>query len=111
MAGDLNISSTSLWLAAVREGVIGNLESPTPNIGIKMVRLTWRFDYLQDRESGKVVEGSKKYKVVETIWSFTLEDGQWKVSDIEEDDMCLVYAKTMRELPKIESTVEGDLRA
>jgi len=68
-------------------------------------------DYLQDRESGKVVEGSKKYKVVETIWSFTLENGQWKVSDIEEDDMCLIYAKTMRELPMIESTVEGDLRA
>jgi len=68
-------------------------------------------DFLQDRESGKVVEGSKKYKVVETIWSFNLENGQWKVSDIEDDDMSLTYAKTMKELPKIESTVEGDLRA
>ncbi|MDH5738351.1 MAG: Tim44-like domain-containing protein [Gammaproteobacteria bacterium] len=62
-------------------------------------------DYLQERESGKVVEGSKKYKEVETVWSFTMEDGVWKVSDIEEDSMSLSYAKLVRELPRIETTV------
>ena len=68
-------------------------------------------DYLQDRTTGKVVEGSKRDKEVETIWSFTLEDGVWKVSNIEEDSMSTVYAKMVRELPGIETTVVSDLRA
>ncbi|MDH5648981.1 MAG: Tim44-like domain-containing protein [Gammaproteobacteria bacterium] len=68
-------------------------------------------DYLQHRESGKVVEGSKRYKEVETIWSFTLENGVWKVSDIEEDSMSLAYAKLVKELPEIESTVISELKA
>jgi len=67
-------------------------------------------DYLEDRATGKVVEGSQKYKPVETIWSFTMENGEWKVSDIEEDTMSLAYAKLASELPKIESTVVSDLR-
>lgn len=67
-------------------------------------------DYLQDRNTGKVVEGSKRYKEVETIWSFTLENGVWKVSDIEEDSMSLAYAKMFKNLPKIETTVVSDLR-
>jgi hypothetical protein len=68
-------------------------------------------DYLQDRKSEKIVEGSKRYKEVETVWSFTLENGEWKVSDIEEGSMSLAYAKLARELPDIESTVVSDLRA
>ncbi len=62
-------------------------------------------DYLQERQSGKVVEGSKKYKDVETIWVFTMEGGVWKVSNIEEGSMSLAYAKMARELPSIEQTV------
>ena len=68
-------------------------------------------DYLQDRNTGKVVEGNRRYKTVETVWSFTLENGEWKVSDIEEDAMSLAYAKLRKELPDIESTVVSDLRA
>ena len=68
-------------------------------------------DYLQERDSEKVVEGSKKYKDVETIWSFTMEDNQWKVSDIDEGSMSLAYAKLVKDLPKIEDTVVADLRA
>jgi len=68
-------------------------------------------DYLQDRATGKVVEGSKRYKEVETIWSFTLENGVWKVSDIEEDNMSTAYVKMVKELPGIETTVVSDLRA
>jgi Tim44-like domain len=68
-------------------------------------------DYLQHRTSGEIVEGSKRYKEVETIWSLTLENGVWKVSDIEEDSMSLGYAKLAGELPKIESTVVSELRA
>jgi len=67
-------------------------------------------DYLQDINSGKVVEGSKRYKDVETIWSLTMTDGQWKVSDIEESSMSLAYAKLVKDLPDIETTVVSDLR-
>jgi hypothetical protein len=68
-------------------------------------------DYLQDRKTGELVEGNKRYKEVETVWSFTLQNGSWKVSDIEEDSMSLAYAKMAAELPKIESTVVSDFRA
>ena len=68
-------------------------------------------DYLQRRDSGEVVEGSKKFKEVETVWSFTMIDGEWKVSDIEEGSMSLAYAKLASELPNIEATVVSDLRA
>jgi len=67
-------------------------------------------DYLKKRDSGKVIEGSKQYKVVETVWSFVLENGLWKVSDIEEGSMSMTYAKLVNELPKIESTVVSELR-
>jgi len=68
-------------------------------------------DYLEDRNTGKVVEGSKTVKEVETIWSFTMENGAWKVSDIEEGSMSLTYAKLVKELPNIESTVISELKA
>jgi hypothetical protein len=68
-------------------------------------------DYLQDRNTGEVVEGSKRYKDVETIWSFTMEDGEWKVSDIEEGNMSIAYAKLVKELPDIETTVITESRA
>jgi len=77
-----------------------------------VVSITARMkDYLEERATGKVVEGSKRYKDVETIWSFTLEKGVWKVSNIEEDTMSTAYAKMTRELPRIETTVLSDLRA
>lgn len=62
-------------------------------------------DYLAERESGKVVEGSKKFKEVETVWSLTMENGAWKVADIDEGSMSLAYAKMVKELPRIEETV------
>lgn len=67
-------------------------------------------DYLQDRGTGKIIEGSNKYKEVETIWSFTMDEGEWKVSDIEEGSMSLTYAKLAKDLPEIETTVISELR-
>lgn len=64
-------------------------------------------DYLAERASGKVVEGSKRYKDVETVWSFTMIDGKWRVSEIEEDSYTLAYAKLGKTLPRIEDTVLG----
>ncbi len=66
-------------------------------------------DYLENRQTGKVVEGSKRFKQVETIWSFTMESGEWKVSDIEEGSMSLAYARLVKELPDIESTLQSKL--
>lgn len=68
-------------------------------------------DYLAKREGGKVVEGSKRYKEVETVWSFSMDGGEWKVSDIEEGGVSLAYAKLIRELPPIEATLNSDLPA
>jgi len=67
-------------------------------------------DYLAERGTGKVVEGSKKFKPVETIWSFTMVDGKWKVSGIEEGVMSLVYAKTMLEQPVLEESAHANVR-
>lgn len=68
-------------------------------------------DYLKNRNSEKVVMGSKRYKEVETVWSFTMDNGQWKVSDIEEGSMSFAYAMLVKDLPDIETTVVSDMRA
>jgi hypothetical protein len=36
-------------------------------------------DYLERRNDGKVIEGSKKKKDVERVWSFTYENEKWVV--------------------------------
>lgn len=62
-------------------------------------------DYLARRDSGEVVEGSKKFKDVATIWSFTMIDGKWRVSNIEDSALSMTYAKMAAELPAIEQTM------
>lgn len=62
-------------------------------------------DYLEERATGKVVEGSKNFKDVDTLWTFTLVDGRWVVSNIEEGELSLVYVNLMRQQPPIETTV------
>lgn len=64
-------------------------------------------DWLEERASGKVVEGSRKWKDVETLWTFTLEDGRWVVSQIEEGSLSLAYADLAKTLPPVESTLLG----
>jgi hypothetical protein len=56
-------------------------------------------DYLQDRASGKVVEGKKGYENTETVWTFTLQGGLWRVATIEDDTVSLMYARMTNELP------------
>lgn len=68
-------------------------------------------DYLRKRATGDIVEGSKTPKDVETIWSFTLVDGCWKVSDINESSLLLVYTRMRHELPAIETTLLDQPRA
>ena len=56
-------------------------------------------DYLEDRASGKVVEGKKGYGSTETVWTFVLSGGLWRVATIEEDSVSLMYARMENELP------------
>ncbi len=56
-------------------------------------------DYLAKRETGEVVEGKKGFQEVETIWTFTVQNEQWVVANIEEDMLSLDYAKLANELP------------
>ena len=64
-------------------------------------------DYLQNLETKEIVEGSKEYKSVTTVWIFTLEEDGWKVSGIEEAGTLMQFIKTLKHLPPVESTV-GD---
>jgi hypothetical protein len=57
-------------------------------------------DYLEERATGRVVEGEKGYKDVESVWSFELQGGSWRVANIEEDSLTLVYAQMGNELPE-----------
>lgn len=68
-------------------------------------------DFLAERDTGNVVEGSRKYKDVEKIWSFTLVDGAWKVSNIEDSSFSLTYAALEKTQPAIEETLLGQSRA
>ena len=64
-------------------------------------------DYLVQRETDKVVEGDPKFKDHETIWSFTLAEGQWRVSNIEAVGCEFGYIFQVKNMPRIEETVLG----
>jgi Tim44-like domain len=64
-------------------------------------------NYLARRGTDIVVAGDKRYKDHETIWSFALVDGQWRVSNIEEARCEFEYVFQIKNLPKIESTILG----
>lgn len=63
-------------------------------------------DYLFDRESRKLVEGSKGYKEVEKVWIMEYHNGTWILDDIREGTMSLVFAKMGNIVP---STIEERL--
>jgi hypothetical protein len=58
-------------------------------------------DYLEDRASGKVVEGKKGYQDTETVWTFALHRGHWRVATIEDDTVSLMYARMVNEVPEM----------
>ena len=49
-------------------------------------------DYLAEIGTGKVVEGDKAFKDVDTVWTFQLINGALKVAQIEESYLSLTYA-------------------
>jgi hypothetical protein len=64
-------------------------------------------DYLVNRETDKLVEGDQKFKDHETIWSFKLTEGQWRVSNIEAAGCEFGYIFQFKSVPRIEETVLG----
>lgn len=65
-------------------------------------------DYLarfENNEEVEIVEGVKDYFHIETIWSFTMIDGLWMVSNIEEASLCDNYTTLFNKLPKIQDTI------
>ena len=64
-------------------------------------------DYRVQRETDSVVEGDRKFRDYETIWSFTLVEGRWRVSNIEAAGCEFDYVFQVKNVPKIEKTVIG----
>jgi len=62
-------------------------------------------DYLERESDGELVEGDRKKKEVERVWSFTYESGKWVVSNIEEGTNSLEYIEMMKTVPKIEEAL------
>ena len=68
-------------------------------------------DYLKNIKTEKIIEGSKRYKDVDSIWIFTLIDNEWKVSDIEDGSLSLSYARLFQELKPVEATIANSNRS
>jgi hypothetical protein len=64
-------------------------------------------DYLVHRETDKLIEGNRKFNDHETIWTFTLAEGQWRVSNIEAAGCEFDYIFQVKNVPRIEKTVLG----
>jgi len=62
-------------------------------------------DYLERKSDKKLVEGSRKKKEVERVWSFTFDSGKWVVSNIEEGSNALEYIDMMKNVPNIEEAL------
>jgi hypothetical protein len=65
-------------------------------------------DYLMDRQSRKVVEGSTGYQEVEKVWIMEYENGTWILDDIREGTMSLAFAKLGNIVP---ASIEAKLHA
>lgn len=68
-------------------------------------------DYLAKRDTGEVVEGSKAFKQVESLWTFELAGGRWKVSNIEDGAMMSDYLGMLAAQPRAEDAVRAAPRA
>jgi len=60
-------------------------------------------DYLARREDGEIVEGSKAFKDVASLWTFELADGRWRVSNIEDSALMGDYLDVVASQPRAEA--------
>jgi len=68
-------------------------------------------DFLKNKKTGKVVEGDQSYKDVETVWTFTLEEGKWLINNIEPGSLSLAYAKLKKvfDMQEVKQLVGGSI--
>ena len=63
-------------------------------------------DYLINEQTEKIVEGDKKYKNFESIWTLLYEGNQWKLSLIEESSMSITYAQMKNDLEEAQGYIK-----
>ena len=64
-------------------------------------------DFLARREGGEIVEGSKSFKQVASLWTFELADGRWRVSNIEDSALMSDYLDMLASQPRAEAAVRA----
>ncbi|MBF0398409.1 MAG: Tim44 domain-containing protein [Desulfobacterales bacterium] len=82
-------------------------DDKTPGEGSELAVLVQAHmtDYLERKNDGKLMEGSRKKKDVEKVWSFIYTTGRWVVSNIDEGANSMEYIEMMKTVPKIEDAL------
>ena len=62
-------------------------------------------NYLAASSSGELIEGSKDFQDIQTVWCLELVNGVWLIEDVQESDVISNYINKIRELPEIEETL------
>lgn len=70
-------------------------------------------DYLVHSESQTILAGIEDYRDIETVWTLSCNDGQWKVCDIEDVSVAEQYASACCEISEAQplQTNPNELRA
>lgn len=63
-------------------------------------------DYLRNRTSKRIVEGKQGFKDIDTVWTFILENGIWKVDNIEQSEAIIQYIR-MENIVPIQQPVQA----
>ena len=94
-------------IRAIRPLLFNHRNDDTAHEGSQLVVLITANmqNYRVHRETDKLVEGDRKFKDHETIWTFTLVEGQWRVSNIEAVGCEFDYIFQVKNVPRIEETV------
>lgn len=82
------------------DGKIGNGSSLAVLISANMM------DYLETIADRELIEGIRKKRDIERIWSFTYENEKWVVSNIDEGFNSLEYIEMMESVPKVQETLK-----
>ncbi|TDS18829.1 hypothetical protein DFQ03_0539 [Maribacter caenipelagi] len=56
-------------------------------------------DYLKDKDTNKIVQGSSKFDDEEKIWVMEYTNGNWVLDDIQDGQLSLAFAKTKNIIP------------
>ncbi|WP_282178898.1 hypothetical protein [Maribacter stanieri] len=56
-------------------------------------------DYLKNKDTNKIVQGSSKFDDEEKIWVMEYTDGKWVLYDIQDGQLSLAFAKTKNVIP------------